>query len=98
MTTKVIFKKFPEGDVIALFPDLPGTNNPYKDCLSYMRVGQHGSASLKLSGLKPAKPSEYQDLLDELISIGYGDLEIVRKFSKNSLKNRIAQINGSTNC
>jgi len=94
MTTKVIFKKFPEGDVIALFPDLPGTNNPYKDCLSYCRIGQHSSASLDLSGLKPAKESEYKDLYNELVSIGYDDLEIVRKFSKNSLKNRIAQIKG----
>jgi hypothetical protein len=45
--------------------------------------------------LKPAKPTEYQYLLDELISIGYDDLEIVRKFSKNSLNNRLIQFSSS---
>jgi len=92
MTTKVIFKKFPEGDVIAIFPELPGTNNPYLTCLTYMNVGQHSSASIEFCGkLKAAKPNEYLPLYSELIRLGYDDLEIVKKFSRKMLQSRINQ-------
>ena len=43
--TKVIFRKLKDGDIIALFPELPGDMNPYHTCESYMHVGQHGAAS-----------------------------------------------------
>ena len=43
--TKVIFRKFDESDdIIAIFPEVPGTNNGW-DCQSYMLVGQHGAAN-----------------------------------------------------
>ncbi len=61
-TTKVIFKRCPEGDVIALFPTLPGTRDPYSTCMSYMHTGQHGHASTDLFTLPPAQPAEYADL------------------------------------
>jgi len=90
MKTKVIFKKFPEGDVIALFPELAGDNNPYKTCLSYCHLGQHGAASVELSSLKAATPYQYASLKVELEQLGY-DLLIVKKFSRKMLQERIAQ-------
>jgi hypothetical protein len=42
MKTKVIYKKL-DGDVIALFPEIPATQYSY-DILSYMHVGQHAIA------------------------------------------------------
>lgn len=91
MKTKVIFKIL-KGDVIALFPELAGDNNPYTTCLSYMTIGQHGAASTFLSRLKPANPMQYASLKVELEQIGY-DLEIVKKFSRKALQERIAQCN-----
>lgn len=67
---KVVFRKFPEGEIIALFPnekvDLKGNIN------SYQHIGQHGGASPELvRELKKATPKEYRELKQELISIGY---------------------------
>lgn len=84
--TIVIFRKYvktkwtPEygvGDIIALFPDevdSPGYIN------SYQHVGQHGSADYNtvMRMTKPAKPSEYAELKEELESMGY-NLEVKQK-------------------
>lgn len=79
--TKVIFKKWPDGDVIAVFPELLGDYSPHT-CLSYEHVGQHGAASVSLmSSLAPAKPEEYADLKEELESIGY-NLKVYRRFTQ----------------
>jgi len=72
MTTKVIFRKFKDGEVIAIFP-----NELYdwinKDLVwSYMHIGQHGAASKSLAEEKEiALPEEYANLQEELESIGY---------------------------
>ena len=47
--TKVIFRKFIGGDVIALFPELPGDNSVL-NCLNYMHNGQHESGKATLEG------------------------------------------------
>ena len=75
--TKVAFRKFPEGDVIAIFPDhLYGMPHGYY--LSYMHVGQHGDASPDLlKELEEATEQEYLDLKKELESIGY-NLEVMK--------------------
>jgi hypothetical protein len=96
MTTKVIFRKFyPEkgGDVIAIFPELAGTNNPYKDCLSYQHLGQHGSITLDYHKFTfpLAYRHEYADLYNELVSMGYDDLEVITRMSRKMLQARIAQ-------
>lgn len=78
---KVIYRKFPEGDVIALFPEIPG-NNPWY-CNSYMHVGQHGDAAVNIvNDTLPASPNEYKDLHAELQSI-YDDCKLViyKRFS-----------------
>lgn len=92
--TKVIFKVIMGQDleVIALFPELAGDNNPYKTCLSYAHIGQHSAASIELaSSLKPALLSQYYPLYRELtMNCGY-ELQVVKKFSRKMLQARIMQ-------
>ena len=90
--TPVIFRKWPEsegGDIIALFPTEPGTNDPYT-CSSYEHVGQHGSAEPVgvIQRTKPAKPSEYADLMEELEGVGYDDLKVYQKYQNSFLDDR----------
>ena len=87
--TKVIFRKFSDGDIIALMPELPGNYNPYMTCESYMHIGQHGGASVDLTNVTiPAKPEEYASLLSELESIGY-NVQVAYKFTRKDLQKRI---------
>lgn len=73
MKTQVIFRKFPEGDVIALFPnEKQGWHGSTSYIMSYMRTGQHGDASPELiTDMKKATKKEYTALKKELESIGY---------------------------
>lgn len=61
--TKVIFRKWANGDVIAIFPQLGFKNNNTVTC--YEHVGQHGEGDYLhlLCKTKPAKAEEYADLL-----------------------------------
>jgi hypothetical protein len=71
--TIVIFRKWRNGDVIALFPcDAASVDNPAL-CNSYEYVGQHGAADCNgvIRRTASAEPSEYVDLFLELTSIGY---------------------------
>ena len=86
--TKVIFRKFKDGEVIALFPQEPATRNGW-ECMSYMHVGQHGGADpMIVHETKPAKWDEFVELLEELQSIGYNDLKICKKFTPEDYKVR----------
>ena len=73
MKTVVVFRMWrgKGGTAIALFPVLGADENGR--CESYEHVGQHGAADydLVMSKTRPAKPSEYKDLLCELQRIGY---------------------------
>ena len=65
----VVFRKFPEGDLIAIFPNQPEGPDTVN---SYQTNGQHGEASLALiHELEPATPQEHGDLAAELGRIGY---------------------------
>jgi hypothetical protein len=65
----VVFRVFPEGDVIALFP---GEGAGRGLINSYQHVGQHGGASPALiKELRKATRAEYASLLAELKQIGY---------------------------
>lgn len=75
---KVVFRKFKsDGEIIALFPQTLYS----RYVTSYMHIGQHGDADyhwcIRIS--KPATPEEYKPLLNELKSIGYDNLRIVKK-------------------
>ena len=78
MSDLVTFRKFTDGDVIALFPKLFESQDVHGNqfILSYMHIGQHGGASDDLiDDLSPATADEYSNLKAELTSIGY-ELEV----------------------
>jgi hypothetical protein len=89
--TPVIFRKFSDGDIIALFPAMVGDNSP-RTCGSYMHIGQHGAADPGLvESTRLAKPDEYAALQSELESIGYR-LKVYRRFQSRWHAERKAQI------
>lgn len=71
--TKTVFRIYPDGDVIALFPQIAADNYGWL-CSSYMHLGQHGGADTLcvVSQTRPATPKEYRPLLKELKQLGYG--------------------------
>lgn len=75
-TTKVVFRKFRDGEIIALFPDIKERNGLV---LSYMHIGQHGMADpMIVNDTELAAPLEYMQLCNELTAIGY-DLRIMKR-------------------
>lgn len=77
--TKVVFRKWKNGDIIALFPD---DVNPHDGTVtSYMHIGQHSATGYRnvIALTKPATESEYRDLLTELKQVGYTKLHIVKR-------------------
>jgi molybdenum cofactor biosynthesis enzyme MoaA len=68
-TTKVIFRKFNDGEVIALLPEF--TNSHNYTIVSYMHIGQHSDADYNqvVSITKLANKEEYTPLLNELKEI-----------------------------
>lgn len=75
----VIFRKWKDGEIIALFPYLIYNRS---DIVSYAHLGQHSGACYLgcIRETKPAKPAEYKSLFDELTQIGY-NLEVKQKYS-----------------
>lgn len=79
MKTKVIFRKFKNGEIIALFPELKEGRGLI---LSYMHIGQHGDASPEIvTDTKPATPEEFAPLYNELTGIGYR-LEVRKRLTR----------------
>jgi hypothetical protein len=80
MSTKVIFRKYKDGQIIALFPEIPW-NTCTHTVSSYMHLGQHGGADYAetIPITQPACKNEYQGLLTELETIGYTKLRIVKR-------------------
>lgn len=84
-TIKVVFRVF-DGEVLALFPELPGTNDRWT-CTCYAHIGQHSSADIHhvVNNSRPATVEEYFDLLRELEGIYCTDgdtLRVVRRVGK----------------
>ena len=82
----VIFRKFSNGEIIALFPYIVGFNHFH--CMSYVHIGQHSEATLKLiNETKLASKEEYIDLFNELTnSVGY-NLLIKKKVNYKKYSN-----------
>jgi hypothetical protein len=78
--------------VIALFPGLAGTADPYT-CTAYVHVGQHTSADPHhvVNSTRPATAEEYADLKRELEQRGYV-LRMVHRLSSRYLAERRAQL------
>jgi len=70
--TKTVFRVYPDGAVIALFPQISASVSGDL-CESYMHIGQHSGATpeLVVRRTRLATPEEYQDLKMELETIGY---------------------------
>lgn len=66
---KVIFRIETGGDILAIFPEVPGTNE--YDVSSYAHIGQHGACSIQYyqRNTRPANPEQSASLLRELKSI-----------------------------
>ena len=91
--TKVIFRVFKEGEVIAIFPEELGTHDHFT-CASYMHIGQHASCDPEIRRItRLAKPEEYADLKAELESIGY-NLDIKKRYSYYSSVIRFNKLKG----
>jgi hypothetical protein len=80
--TTVIFRKFRQGDIIALFPMINADNKP-GHFQSYQHIGQHGAASRDLMQAYtiPARDQGYRELKAELENIGY-NLDIKKRVNK----------------
>lgn len=78
MRTSVVFRKWSDGGIIALFPYMPW-NRSGGMITSYMHEGQHGPADYAgvIAGTRPATGEEYRDLLTKLESIGYKNPRIL---------------------
>lgn len=88
--TPVIFRKYRDGDIIALFPADPGTDDAYT-CSSYMHTGGHGSADpmAVIRTTTIAMPNEYADLRKELESYPYNyNLKTFHRLSRGFLQLR----------
>lgn len=79
-TTRVIFRRYPDGQVITLFPDIPWSRRR-GEITSYMHVGQHGAADYShvIATTEPATEKEYAGLLNELRQTGYDNTRIVKR-------------------
>ena len=78
---KVIFRKYKEGDIIALFPYEPEFN--YKiGC--YQHIGQHGIADYDhvLEQTKLATFEEYKDLKKELEVCFEYEIETIKRVNR----------------
>lgn len=89
--TNIIFRKNNLGQITAVF--LNDINHHSRlELVCYEHMGQHGGCDIGwLYSTKPAKPSEYRNLLNELVNnIGYKDLKIKTRLP--SYQNTIAII------
>jgi hypothetical protein len=90
--TEVIFRRFKDGDVIALFPyDIATLDG---EISSYQHIGQHSGADLGLiKETKHAKLDEVdvKALFDELTSIGY-NLKVMQKVNYNHYTHELDRI------
>ena len=75
----VIFRKYKNGDIIAVFPYEVETHHGYILC--YEHVGQHGHGNYNVIVAKTtlATPEEYKCLLKELENLGYKNLKVQKK-------------------
>lgn len=76
--TQVIFRKYvSENEIIALFPNENANSNG--ECGSYMHIGQHSPADYNavIEHTTAATKEEYTPLYNELVAIGYDDLQVI---------------------
>lgn len=77
-TTEVVFRKYQDGEIIALFPYEIWSGYLVS---SYMITGEHGGADYDhiISTTKPASPEEYDSMKNLLENRGYNLKAINRR-------------------
>ena len=93
MKTKVIYRIYPEGDVVAIFPELPFDYLGYQSTI-YQHIGQHGGAYHGdiVATTRMASQNEYLSLHNELSNRGY-DLAVFKRESQSMRDNRKKELN-----
>ena len=76
--TMVTFRLYENGDVYALFPEVP-FDDPWSknQILGYAHVGQHSAYHTDWLEDPLATPEQYTELLDELQVVYEGQLEVI---------------------
>jgi hypothetical protein len=89
--TVMVFRVWPDGEVLALMPEEPADNFGYL-CSSYTHIGQHGGATydLCISLTRPATPAERLPLKRELRLRGY-DIDTCERAPRNAASIRHAR-------
>lgn len=81
--TIVVFRKWPNGDILALMPADTADHRGNVTC--YEHVGQHGAADYPscIARTKPATPAEYASLKRELESAPYNyRFKVQRRYTR----------------
>lgn len=92
--TPVIFRRWPDGSIIALFPSIP-TSYTGRFCQSYERLGGRSVASYLdvISRTTPASPKEYDALRRELESEPYNyQLKVYQRRTSEHLDAYLARL------
>lgn len=85
-TTRVVFRRYSDGQIIALFPDVPWSGRR-DEIISYMHLGQHGVADYRyvVATTKPATEKESAGLLNELRQVGYNNIRVIKRIKIEKL-------------
>lgn len=93
--TDTIFREYPDGEVIAIFPGIAGTYDP-RTVMFYAHLGQHGHGDYAaiVSRTRLAKDSEnLTELHNELRRIGY-NVRPVKRGTSAHFRERLRQSRG----
>lgn len=90
MKALVIFRKWQNDDLIALFPAIPSDIHGYF-CEAYEHLGQHGGADYHgvIKATRPATVEQTVSLVKELMRIGY-NLKVIKRTSQKVHQQRRA--------
>lgn len=87
----VVFRKWRDnGDILALFPEIPAKNQGY-DCESFEHIGQHSPADYMgcIKRTRPALPHEYAALKAELEGAPYHYNLVVRQRATQAMRDKL---------
>lgn len=89
LATPVIFRVL-DGEVIAIFPTIPGSHDLRGTCSSYQHIGQHGACDVNIgTRARLATRAEYMPLKKELQQLGYR-LNVVKRIAAVHHQERMA--------
>lgn len=83
MKTLVIFRKFNDGDIIAIFPKENYFSHESTTKMSYMHIGQYSACELDviMNNTTKATEDEYSELKIELESLVGYNLKILKSYT-----------------